>query len=370
MLNDQPIDPATMEQIMMTGQEPAGFEIKKVFNNYFKYPKKPFIFMTFDQFLRSAIEEPSRIEQTIPMQKSMDDVERQTDFMIKHHKGKHLWGSDSGVTKKDLKRMDMNNPNVDALVKGNPSDVHAYIQPVMPPAEMFVHIRDRRDRIFAKVGAHGATRGDITTQVATTNQIAREADFTKNDDLVNDTILHVSTESARARLHMMKLRYTEEHFKKVAGIEEGKYLHLRLTNDSIDDGMEVVIKASTTDKLRAERNAQNMAQLNMIDPYHYYKDLNIPDPEGRAEALFLFQTNPAMWYQKVVQGKDLSQVADQVAGGAAPTVTPPEAGGALVAPPTTPNPADTTNVATQPQGGIGSLMSKAMGGIRNMLGGV
>src|SRR3990167_10697037 len=312
MFDGQPVSPEMMEQIMLSGEQPQGFEIKKVFNNYFKYPKKPFIFMTFDQFLRSAIDETSRIEQVIPIQKSMDDVERQTDHMVKNHKGKHVWGSESGVTKTQLKQIDMDNPNADIVIKGNPREVHEFIQPNMPPSEMFIHIRDRRDRMFAKVGAHGATRGEVTTQVATTNQISREADFTKNDDLVNDTILHVATESVKARLHLMKLRYSEEHFKRVAGIDEGKYLHLRLTNDSIDDGMEVTVKASTTDKLRAERNAQQMASLGMIDPYYFFKDLGIPEAEARAEALFLYTTNPALWVEKYAKGKDIAALAAQV----------------------------------------------------------
>jgi len=263
MVNGEPIAPEIMEQIMLTGQQPQGFEIKKVFNNYFEFPKKPFIFMTFDQFLLSAIDQTSRIEQTIPLQKSRDDVERQIDHMVKNHKGKHLWGADSGMTKKDLKKLDMNNPDADITsIKGDLNQTHGFIQPVMPPAEMFQHVRARLERIFAKVSVHGATRGELTTQVATSNQISREADFTANDDLVNDTILHVATESAKARMHMMKLRYTEEHWKQIAGVEEGKYLHLRLNNDSIDDGLEVVVKASTTDKLRAERNAQQMHSLS------------------------------------------------------------------------------------------------------------
>ncbi len=368
-LNGQPVPPEIMEQIALTGQQPPGFEVKRVFNNYFKFPKKPFIFMTFDQFLRSAIDETSRIEQVVPLQKSMDDVERQTDSMVKNHKGKHIWGSDSGVDKKNLKKMDMNNPDVDVVVKGDPSRVHDFIQPVMPPGEMFVHIRNRRDRMFAKVGAHGATRGEVTTDVATTNQISREADFTKNDDLVNDTILYVSTESIKARLHMMKLRYTSEHFERMAGTEEGKYLHLRLTNDSIDDGMEVTVKASTTDKLRAERNAQAMASLGYSDPYFFMKDLGIPDPETRAEAVFLYNTNPALWYEKIVLGKDITALAQQItqSTGLVPSPTQP-APVAPVAPAVAPTPMDTSAVPTEPQGGQ-SMVQRAIGGIKSLFGG-
>lgn len=377
-LNGEPVDPAMLEQLMaqaaMTGMEVPGLEIKKVFNNYFKRPRKPFIFMTFEQFLRSAIDETSRIEQQIPLQKSMDVVERQTDHMVSNHKGKHIWSADAGITKKDLKKMDMNNPNVDALIKGDVDKGHAYIQPEMPPAEMFVHIRDRRDRMFSKAGAHGATRGEVTTQVATTNQISREADFTKNDHLVNKTILPVATESAKARLHMMKLRYTEKHFQELLGLDEGKYLHLRLTNDSIDDGLEVVVKASTTDKLRAERNSQMMASLGYSEPYYFMKDLNIPDAQGRAEAIFLWNSNPALWYEKVVLGKDISMLASQVVQSVQPTLpaqpqvlqpTGQMAQQAIEAP-MMPTPTDTTQVATQPQGGQGSLLSRAGAALKGL----
>ena len=359
-LNGQPVPPELMEQAAL-GQQIPGLEIKKVYNNYFKFPKKPFIFMTFDQFMRSAIDETSRIEQAIPMQKSIDNVERQTDYMVSTNKGKHIWSRDSGVTKKKLKDMDMDNPNNDVVVKGDINKVHGFMQPSMPPAEMFIHIRDRRDRIFAKAGAHGATRGDITTSVATTNQIAREADFTKNDDLVNSTILHVSTESIKARMHMVKLRYTEDHFKQMAGIEEGKYLHLRLTNDSIDDGMEVTVKASTTDKLRAERNAKEMANLGYSDPYFFMKDLGIPNAEERAEAIFLYNTNPSLWYEKIVKGKDISQLADQVTQAVQPGQAPvPGAVPGVPAPEQSiPSPQNADVVATQSQGSPQGFLGKA-----------
>lgn len=370
MINGEPVDPQMMEQMILTGQQPQGYEIKKVFNNYFKFPRKPFIFMNYYQMLRSAIDETSRIEQQVPLQKSHDDVERQVDYMVKHHKGKHIWGSDSGVDKKNLKKMDMDNPDVDAVVKGDPNRVHAFIQPVMPPADMYNHVANRRDRIFAKGGVHGATRGEVTTDVATTNQISREADFTKNDDIFNETILHVATESVKARLHIMKLRYTEEHWKQVAGIEEGKYLHLRLNNDSIDDGMEVVVKASTSDKLRAERNSQTMASLGMVDPYFFMKDLGIPNVEERVEALFLYQSNPALWFEKFGKGKNLTDLANQVIQGAMPG-QPAQMGGMIQpqapAPTAQPSPQDTSNIATEPQGSP-NMLQRAVSGVKGLIG--
>ncbi|KKM27883.1 hypothetical protein LCGC14_1570280, partial [marine sediment metagenome] len=153
--NGESLPPEMMQQIITTGQTPPGFEVKKLFNNYFEAPKKPFILMSFDQFMRSAIDETSRIEQTIPMQKSLDVTGASIDHMIKAHKGKHIWSRTSGMTKKSLKDLDMNNPDIDVLIKGDPQKVHAFIQPVMPRREMFNHVVGLRGRMFGKVGTHG-----------------------------------------------------------------------------------------------------------------------------------------------------------------------------------------------------------------------
>jgi hypothetical protein len=380
-VNGQPILPEVMEQIIANGVSPEGFEVKKVFNNYFDFPRKPFILVSFDQFMRSAIDETSRIEQTIPLQKSMDKVERQTDHMVAQHKGKHVWSKESGLTKKDLKKLDMDNPNSDIVgVKGNLRNVHDFIQPAMPGQDMYAHILNRRERMFAKAGTHGATRGQVTTSVATTNQISREADFTKNDDVFDETILHVATEVSKARLHMMKLRYTEEHWKKLAGLEEGKYLELRLDNDSIDDGLEVVVTASTVDKLRAERNAQAMAELGFTEPVSFYKDMGIPNAEERAEMLFLKETSPSLYYQKFILKKDIQDIANQVIEAAtvrsqatpATTVGNPQVAsqpGTTAQAPINPSPQQPGNVATTPGGSPRGLLGRVRQGLSGLLGG-
>jgi len=98
--------------------------------------------------------------------------------------------------------------------------------------------------------------------------------------------------------------------------------------------------------------------------------MGIPNVEDRAEAIFLYNSQPEMWYKKIVQGQDMQQIADQVAGqvqmgtssvqSGVPTVGAVQPGPS----PAVPSPTDPSNVATQPQGIVG----QAVGGIRNMLG--
>jgi hypothetical protein len=143
-----------------------------------------------------------------------------------------------------------------------------------------------------------AIRGQLQSDVATTNQIAREADFTRADDLVEDTINDAVEWMAQWTLHMIKLRYTSDHFKKLAGAR-GAMTFVKLNRDLIEDGMEVSIKASGTDKLKTQKTAMDMAAMKMIDPLNLYRDMGLSDPEGRTEDLMMFTADPASYMAKV-----------------------------------------------------------------------
>jgi len=92
--------------------------------------------------------------------------------------------------------------------------------------------------------------------------------------------------------------------------------------------------------------------------------MGIPNVEDRAEAIFLYNSQPEMWYKKIVQGQDMQQIADQVVGqaqtgipsvqGGVPTVGAVQPG----SPPSVPSPTDTSNTAATPQGSP-NLMQRA-----------
>ena len=111
--------------------------------------------------------------------------------------------------------------------------------------------------------------------------------------------------------------------------------------------MEVTVHASGTDKLRAERQAQEMATAQLIDPYNFFKDIGASDPEGRTEALILFSSNPALYLEQYVKGNTMEQMAEMI------SAPPPGMEGA--APeggmPQQPTPMDTTAVPSAPPAG-------------------
>lgn len=301
----RPLGPGELGQIFMTGSLPDNVLEEQVYHNYFKYPRKPFYFMSYDKWGKQPYDETSRIEQNLQNQKTLDKRGKQIEETL-DQRGHNVFSKESGLTAQDVEELDMNDPDQDLVVAGDVNATHKYIEPPRPAAQEFTEKENILNRMYSLSGSN-AVRGNIKSgEAATTNQIARESDFTRADDLVEDTINAAASWMAEWALQMIKLRYTKDHFRYVLGAA-GEMVWEKLNRNMIDDGMIVKIKASGTDKLRAQNNAMDMAKMEMIDPYTFFVDMNLSDPEGRTEKLILAKTDPIAYLQKVVKGINTSQ---------------------------------------------------------------
>jgi hypothetical protein len=310
---DRPGDETTKRELkpdemllrMMSG-DMNGISREKIYHNYFKRPHKPFFFFGYDQWGKIPLDETSRIEQNIRNQENLDEQGKRIVDQLKQ-RIKHIWSKESGLKAQDIQRLDMENPNLDVLVNGDISKVHGVVDPERPDPAQYKSLEDTQSRMYGISGAT-AVRGQIQSDVATTNQIAREADFTRADDLVEDTINAASEWMADWQMQFIKLRYTEEHLKQIIG-KEGSVTFLKLRRDVISDGMEVIIKSSSSDKLRAQNNALKTAQLGapFTDPISFFQDMGMNDPEGRAAKGLMFANSPQLYMAKYVMGQETTQ---------------------------------------------------------------
>ncbi len=338
----------------LVGEPLPDIRPEQVYHNYFDRPHKPYYFMGYDQWGKVYIDETSRIEQNIRNQENLDDQNKTVIDQLKT-RIKHIWSKEGGLDKSAVQRLDMDDPRMDALVDGDPNKVHKAILPERPDQAQFNALSDTRDRMYAISGST-AVRGQIQSDTATTNQIAREADFTRTDDLVEDTINAACEWMAQWQMQFIKLRYTEEHLRQILG-DKGKMTYIKLRRDMISDGMEVMIKASSTDKLKAQRNAMQTAGLGppFTNPLDFFRDMDMNDPEGRTERGVMFAMDLAGYFTKYALGLSSAQ---QMAIGIGQPPAPmgpqqpmpnqpmgqpaPQAGGQL------PSPQDTSNVASAP----------------------
>lgn len=293
-----------IRSMLLQGQTVPGTENETVFHNHLDFPEFPYILIGMDQWGKTPIDETSRIEQAIPVQEDYDHTSRQISEMLDRSRGKHVYSSSEGLEKKDIAQMDNSNPDQDILIKGNVRDMHVFIPGEQPSPALIADHTAKRERIFDKEGVHGATRGEVTSDTAATNnQLSREGDFSRMDDLVDDTINYAAEKMANWEMQMIKLFYTENHMRRILG-PDGKWLTVQLQRDLLDDGMEVTISASGSDKLKAEQRAMDQAKLKMTDPYRFFKDTGASDPRGRTLSLMNFLMNPQLYQQDILDGGD------------------------------------------------------------------
>lgn len=353
----RPIKESEMLFAIATGMMPENTSTEQVYKNYFQMPRAPYFFMGYDQWHKVAYDETTSLEQNIRNQESLDRRGKQIQETL-NERGKHVFSKEGGLEPDDIEQMDMNDPDQDLLVDGDVTKTHKFIAPERPEPQEFQDLNNTRDRMYAIAGAN-AIRGQIQSDTATSNQIAREADYTRADDLVEDTINAAAEWMASWAMQFIKLRYTQEHMRKLLG-NKGTVTFVRLKSDMIDDGMEIMIKASGTDKLKAENRANQMAQMQLIDPLTYYEDMGLSDPEGRAAKLLTFLAGAmdgyAMYQLKYLNGQNETPgLVNQLLGqGAAQQLGAPQPGqpGQPQAPaqqqPQQPAPGNTANVAAAP----------------------
>lgn len=312
---EDPSDASTKREV--TDQErymaaafniPLNSQKETVYRNYFEAPRVPYYMMTYDQYGKVAIDETSRIEQNLRNQQNMDKNGKELEEAL-GNKGKHIFSKEAGIESKDIEKMDMDNPRQDILVDGDVSKTHAYIPPVQPQPQAFENL-DRTLKRMKDLAGVSAVGGQLQSEVATSNQIGRENNFTVLDDLVENTINPASEWMAQWSMQFIKLRYTEDHFVYLLG-QRGKDAFIALKSNMIQQGMVVKIKASGTDKLKAHNEAQQMWQDQAIDPINFYRDMGFEDYVERAEMYMTFQLDKNAYMVKYVQG--LETTAQQAA---------------------------------------------------------
>jgi hypothetical protein len=310
-----PVDENTLRQAMLQGTSLNNVKEEKVFKNYFTHPEKPFIFIGYDQLGLQPFDETSRIEQVILLQDNINKRGKQISEMADTARGKHVFSTEGGLTADDVEQIDMTDPDQDVLVKGEINKVYRHIPGQQPTAPLFQEQDMSRAKVFAKMGAHATTRGERDAkETATGRQILREADYGKQDDEVTDTINYAAEQMARAALQMIKLRYSEQKLITLMG-DDGKFVFDIITNDLVEDGMEVIATASGVDLLRRKEEAFEMARLNLIDPLSFFEDIDSTNPKLRAQRLINFTASPMLYLQTFVLERTTADLANMVGSG-------------------------------------------------------
>lgn len=277
------------------------------FYNFFSDPAKPYYFMGYDQWGQHPIDVTSRVEQVLLMQDNINKRGKQITEINDRAKGKHVFSTDSGLKKDDIEKLDFDNPDQDILIEGDIGNVHQYISSEAAPVQLYQEQESERQKAFAKMGTHSTTRGERKpgpSETATGHQLLRESDYGRIDDLTEETINPAAEWMAKWAMQFIKLFYRKEHLRKLLG-QDGEVVFTKITQDSVEDGQEVIVAASGVDKIERKTEAYERAKMEKTDPLTFFIDTDASDPIGRTEKLLIYQMSPELYYQKYVLKRDI-----------------------------------------------------------------
>lgn len=276
---------------------------EKKLQNYFEQPRKPYIFLSYQNLGNSPMDDTSAVEQAIPLQQNINKRGRQITEISDNAVPKKVFNGNF-ITKDEARRVS-NDPAEHIWLEGDGlEDVNrafGTVRSEQPSPILYNDLVANRAQIDSKFATHSVTRGELTPQTSgISKQITREGDLMISDDLVETMIVRAISEMAGWALQMMKSQYHKPHILRLAG-KDGEMTTLTLAQDDIDDGLSLKVKASTIDKVRRQGEALQLAASQNIDPLTLFEDMDVPNPKERAQRLIAFKNGQIDGYARYEQ---------------------------------------------------------------------
>lgn len=266
------------------------------FSNYFEIPRKPYIFLTYQNLGESPYDDTTPLEQAIPTQRLINRTGRQIVEISQNAVPKKVFGN--LITKEDARRVS-NDPDESIWLDApDVSKAMTWIQAEPPSPELFNLLTYAEQRMNGIFNTHGATKGSdqATDESGVAKQIQREGDLTTSDDLVDIVVERVVFEMAGWAMQMAKMFYDEPHFLRPTG-SDGQVMSRELTKKDFRDGLEVDVKANSVDAATNRADALNMASRKAIDPLTMLEDMDKPNPKERTRRWIAFMNGANDGYQ-------------------------------------------------------------------------
>ena len=311
----------------------------RVYNNYFTLPRKPYYLMVYENWGEHPINETTRVEQILDFQDWINDQGKQIGDMNRRSRGKNVFDTNA-IDAETIETLDLYNIDeaigINVLPGKSVRDAHTLLQQMPATQQMYKSMEEARSKGFELMGVNATTRGVRESGDDTLGgmQMMREADYGLIDDIVEETINDAAIWQAKWAMQMIRLFYTKPHMRRILG-KDGDVLFQRVTQDIIDDGMEVIVSASGVDKLQRKRMAIQNMQSGVGDILTYYIDTEQSNPKERARKAFLYVNAPQMYYQEFLAA-EMQPEQGQLGQPPAPPMAMPQAG--AQAPPGTPPP--------------------------------
>jgi len=292
----------TMDEVVLSkGQNPhwnypiEGMPFKR---NHFNHPKMPFCFLSIFNLGDQPHDNTSLIEQNLAKQEMISKRIRQIDKNCDEANGGHLFGSSSGLTTAQVKTVVNSLRRGDAaLLPGNPRDAYIRTQGQALQPDVFSNLVDMRNQIMNSFGVRGTTaQGIVNEETVGGKVMIREQDASRIGGGIAKFIEIFSEHIYNQLLQMIFVYYEDNHVQRLVGVEDNQ-AYKTLLKETVAIDLTINVKDGSMipkDPVSKMNQSMGLAQMGLIDPETLFEALEMPDPHGNLEKLFMWQTAPDM----------------------------------------------------------------------------
>jgi hypothetical protein len=263
--------------------------------NHFSSPKMPYTFLSVFSLQEHPYDDTNLIEQSIPSQDRISERDYQID--------KNLRVSNNSLVVSDKSfNIETAKQAASGMEDGDPilaqGEIAGSIQrfPASPlPNGLLQSLENDKETLMGIFGVNGLVSEPQNTQATARGQILdQQHDSTRIGGGVGDALEQVADNVFNWWLQLYYVFYDQDHYASILGSGSAvEYVSLNMSNHN----RRFVVSVSPgsmkpKDEVTEMNQAMSLWEAGAIDPYNFYKMLNLADPQKMTESFLMYSMNP------------------------------------------------------------------------------
>lgn len=304
---------------------------QEMIGNHLPKPPKPYLMINLLNDGSNKLDQTTLVELVAPQQHALNRLQRSIAEATEKYGGLNVFSADA-VDKEDVEELSFDGDESIIVNAENVNNAVAKVSPDFLP-EWLMRQADRLvATLHSIIGTPPNMRGD-TSDTETLGEAIMQRDQAEGrlEPLIR-ALDNFFNKYYAMLFHFMKVYYTEEHWKTIAG-DDGTFDYVMMSRDRLADGMDVYVRSGTFLPLDDNRMANigvKLAELGRISNRDLYNLLKLPNADEMLENIVKEQIDPTMLVSdaKKDEGDRTAYMDYEVikAGKQAPPREDPEAG--------------------------------------------
>jgi hypothetical protein len=283
--------------------------------NHFKYPKKPYVFLSIFNLGKQPHDETNLIQQNLPLQDLVNKRLVQIDKNADNANGGFVVSGDAFTEEQGKKfGVTMRKGGYGWVPTGDVRTAFMRDTGAALPNFVYESLIDYRNEMRNIFGTRGSTpQGTIKEQTLGGKQIIKGQDADRIGGGVSTYLEQFADKAMNWFVQLMYVYYDEPHSATVLGKEKARE-YISIVNSEFSSKLLVGVKEGSMiphDPVNKRSEAVELWKDNGIDPITFFDRLEFPNPREAAKNLYLWNADPIRLFPDLLEEQQQQMALQQ-----------------------------------------------------------